>query len=119
MTVDEYHRKFLELSRYATDDVCTDGRKQAKFSEGLCPDIKLTLVPHDCADFATLVSQAFRTETGPTEYQDLLKHTRDVGPSLGQPPQKCRVWIPHNVNHRPAPTPRPSYVAPRMPPLPR
>jgi hypothetical protein len=27
MTVDEYQRKFLELSRYAEDDVCTDARK--------------------------------------------------------------------------------------------
>jgi hypothetical protein len=31
MTVDEYQRKFLELSRYAEDDVCTDARKQDKF----------------------------------------------------------------------------------------
>jgi len=68
MTVDEYQRKFLELSRYAADDVCTDARKQEKFCEGLCPNIKLALVAHDCADFTTLVSQAFRTETGLTEY---------------------------------------------------
>ena len=59
MTVDEYQRKFLDLSRYAEDDVCTDARKQEKFREGLHPDIKLALVVHDCADFATLVSQAF------------------------------------------------------------
>ena len=36
-----------------------------------------------------------------------------------QPAQKRRVWIPHNVHHRPAPTQRPSYVAPRLPPPPR
>ena len=42
-----------------------------------------------------------------------------MGPSSGQPAQKGRVWIPHNVHHRPAPTPRPSYVAPRLPPPPR
>ncbi|XP_073353804.1 uncharacterized protein [Aegilops tauschii subsp. strangulata] len=119
MTVDEYQRKFLELSRYAVDDVCTDARKQEKFREGLRPDIKLTLVAHDCVDFATLVSQAFRTETGLTEYQESLKRTRDVGPSSSQPAQKHRVWIPHNVHHRPAPTPRPSYVPPRLPPPPR
>ena len=62
MTVDEYQRKFLELSRYAADDICTDSRKQEKFREGLHLDIKLALVAHDCADFATLVSQAFRTK---------------------------------------------------------
>ena len=88
MTVDEYQRKFLELSRYAADEVCTDARKQEKFREGLHPDIKLALVAHDCADFAMLVSQAFRTETGPTEYKESLKCTRDVGPSSGHPTQK-------------------------------
>src|SRR4051812_26468562 len=30
-TVDEYHRKFLELSRYAERDVATNARKQEKF----------------------------------------------------------------------------------------
>ena len=44
---------------------------------------------------------------------------RDTGPSSGRPVQKLRVCLPHNVHHRPAPTPRPSYVAPRLPPPPR
>ena len=119
MTVDEYQRKFLELSRYAEDDVCTDARKQEKFREGLHPDIKLALAIHEAADFATLVSQSFRVETALVERQESLKRTRDVGPSSGQPAQKRLVWIPHNVFHRPAPTPRPSYFAPRLPPPPR
>ncbi|XP_073363081.1 uncharacterized protein [Aegilops tauschii subsp. strangulata] len=68
MTVDEYQRKFLESSRYAADDVCTDALKQEKFREGLHPDIKLALVAHDCTYFATLVGQSFQIETGLTEY---------------------------------------------------
>ena len=75
MTVDEYQRKFLELSRYAEDDVYTDARKQEKFREGLHPDIKLALAAHDSADFATLVSQSFRVETALTKYQESLKRT--------------------------------------------
>ena len=59
MTVDEYQRKFLKLSRYAADDVCTGARKQEKFCEGLRLDIKLALVAHDCVEYVTLVSQAF------------------------------------------------------------
>src|SRR3954467_3652939 len=47
-TVDEYHRKFLELSRYAAIYVATDARKQEKFREGLRPDIELALVLPDC-----------------------------------------------------------------------
>src|SRR3989337_2488145 len=119
MTVDEYQRKFLELSRYAKDDVDTDARKQEKFREGLRSDIQLALLVHDCEDFVTLVSQAYRVETGLAKYQESLKRTREAGSSSGQPVQKRRVWIPHNVHHRPAPTPRPSYVAPRLPPPPR
>src|SRR3954466_9910924 len=73
----------------------------------------------DCADFATLVSKAFQAETALTKHRESLKRARDAGPSSGRPVQKTRVRIPHNVFHRPAPTPRPSYVAPHLPPPPR
>src|SRR3954464_4572626 len=118
-TVDEYHRKFFELSRYAEKDVATDARKQERFREGLQPEIELALALFDCADFATLVSKAFQAETALTKNRESLKRARDAGPSSGRPVQKLRVWLPHNVHHRPAPTPRPSYVAPRLPPPPR
>src|SRR3954470_4083752 len=118
-TVVSYHRRFLELSRYAVDEVDTDVRKQEKFHRGLNPDIKLALVLHDCADFATLVSKAFRVETALTNHQESLKRARESGPPSGRPVQKLRVWLPHNVHHRPSPTPRPSYVAPRLPLPPR
>src|ERR1041384_7455393 len=118
-TVVEYHRKFLELSRYAEKDVATDARKQEIFREGLQPEIDFALSLFDCADFATLVSKAFQAETALTKHRESLKRARDTGPSSGRPIQKLRVWLPHNVHHRPAPTPRPSYVAPRLPPPPR
>ena len=57
MTVDEYQRKFLELSRYAEDDISTNARKQEKFRDGLNPRLKLALCLHDFVDFATLVSK--------------------------------------------------------------
>ena len=118
-TIVEYHRKFLELSRYAGNDVDTDARQQEKFREGLQHEIKIALAAADYADFTMLVSKAFQVETALTERQESLKRTREIGPSSGRPAQKLRVWIPHNVHHRPAPTPRPSYVAPRLPPPPR
>src|SRR4051812_15566774 len=77
-TVVDYHRKFLELSRYAVDEVDADARKQEKFRRGLNPDIKLALVLHDCADFATLVSKAFRVETALTNHQESLKRAREA-----------------------------------------
>ena len=39
-TVDAYQREFLDLSRYAEEDIATDARKQEKFHDGLHPDIK-------------------------------------------------------------------------------
>ena len=72
-TVDEYHRKFLELSRYAEKDVATDARKQERFREGLQPDIELALPIIDCADFATLVSKAFQAKTALTKHRESLK----------------------------------------------
>src|SRR3954469_5164152 len=83
-TVVEYHRKFLELSRYAEKDVATDARKQEKFREGLQPDIELALAIINCADFATLVSNAFQAETALTNIKnhssvlEMLAHLRFV-----------------------------------------
>src|ERR1044071_6081369 len=104
-TVDEYHRNILELSRYPERDVATDARKQERFREGLHPEIELALVLHDCADFATLVSKAFQVETALTKHHESLKRARDASASSIRPAQKLKVWLPHSVFHRPAPTP--------------
>ncbi len=117
-TVDAYQREFLELSRYVEEDIATDARRQEKFREGLHPDIKLTLLVQDYADFATLVNKAIQVETGLQEYKDSSKRNRDMGSSSGSSAQKRKIWIPNNMYHAPAPTPRPSYAAPRLPPPP-
>jgi hypothetical protein len=39
MTVNEYLNSFIQLSRYATEDISTDERKQDMFLEGLNDDI--------------------------------------------------------------------------------
>src|SRR3954463_16133420 len=90
-TIDEYHRKFLELSRYAERDVATDARKQEKLREGLQTDIELALAIIDCAEFATLVSKAFQAENALTKHQESLKRAQDAGPYSGRPVQKLRV----------------------------
>jgi hypothetical protein len=40
MTVNEYLNQFIQLSRYATDDVNTDEKKQDMFLKGLNDDIQ-------------------------------------------------------------------------------
>ena len=66
-TVDAYQREFLDLSRYAEDDVSADARKQEKFREGLSPELKHALSLHVFTNFATLVNTAIQAETSQTE----------------------------------------------------
>src|ERR1044071_7865933 len=117
MTVEAYQREFLNLSRYAEDEITTDARKQQKFRHGLNSDLKLALVVHDFANFATMVNKAISVETAQMEHRDSLKRHRDVASSSGAP-QKRRFWPPNSVTMPPTPVPRPSYAPPRPPPPP-
>ena len=59
-----YQREFLDLSRYAEEDIPTDERRQEKFCEGLRHDIQRALLALDFPDFATMVNKAILVETG-------------------------------------------------------
>lgn len=115
-TVDVYQREFLDLSRYAEEDIATDARRQEKFREGLNPDIKLALLVQDFADFTTLVNKAIQVETGLKEHKDALKRNRDEGSSSGPSSQKRRIWIPHSMYcpDAPAPMPQPRPQVPLL-----
>src|SRR4051812_37849579 len=114
MIVEAYKREFLNLSRYAEEEITTNARKQQKFRRGLNSDLRLDLVVHDFANFATMVNKAITVETAQMEHKDSLKRYRDVGSSLGAT-QKRRIWLPNNVTMPPVPAPRPSFAAPRLP----
>nr|XP_040258417.1 max-binding protein MNT-like [Aegilops tauschii subsp. strangulata] len=116
--VDSYQCDFLDLSHCAEEDISTDARRQEKFRDGLQADIKLALLVHDFADFATLVKKAIQVETSLQEHQGSLGRNRDTGSSSVPPSQKRRIWIPNSMYYPTAPTPGPSYVAPRLPPPP-
>jgi hypothetical protein len=51
MTVNEYLNSFIQLSRYAPDDINTDGKKHDMFLNGLNDDIQFQLLNTDYADF--------------------------------------------------------------------
>ena len=118
-SVDAYQREFLDLSHYAEEDIATDARKQEKFRDGLHPDIKLALLVHDFADFATIVNKAIQVEAGLREHQGSLRRSHDAGSSSGPSTQKHRIWIPHSMYRPTAAAPRQSYAAPRLPPPPQ
>src|SRR5438128_11196057 len=64
MTVNQYVRKFTELSRYAPEDVNTDKKKQTKFKDGLKTRLYPLIVSNIYPNFNTLVNQAILTEEG-------------------------------------------------------
>jgi hypothetical protein len=51
MTVNEYLNPFIQLSRYATEDINTDKKRQGKFLEGLNDDIQFQLLNTAYVDF--------------------------------------------------------------------
>jgi hypothetical protein len=51
MMVNEYLNSFIQLSKYATEDIDTDKKKQDMFLEGLNDDIQFQLLNADYADF--------------------------------------------------------------------
>jgi hypothetical protein len=114
-TVEAYQREFLDLSRYAEEDIATDARRQEKFRNGLHPKIELALAAQDFTDFTTLVNKAILLETAQMKHKESQKRYRDVGLSSGST-QKRRVWIPNNVFRQAAPAPSNNYTAPRVPP---
>jgi hypothetical protein len=62
MTVNEYLNSFIQLSRYAPDDVNTDEKKQNVFLNGLNDDIQFQLLNTDYADFQHMVDKAIVIE---------------------------------------------------------
>jgi hypothetical protein len=62
MTVNEYLNSFIQLSRYAPDDINTDEKKQDTFFNGLNDDIQFQLLNTDYADFQHAVDKAINIE---------------------------------------------------------
>jgi hypothetical protein len=58
MTVNEYLNSFIQLSRYAPDDINTDEKKQDMFLNGLNDDIQFQLLNTDYVDFQHVVDKA-------------------------------------------------------------
>jgi hypothetical protein len=62
MTVSEYRDKFIQLSRYAPEEVADDERKQEQFMEGLIGPLQYQLVSHTFPSFQRLLDKAIAVE---------------------------------------------------------
>jgi hypothetical protein len=62
MSASEYRDKFIQLSRYAPDEVADDERKQEHFMEGLVRPLQYQLVAHTFPSFHRLLDKALAIE---------------------------------------------------------
>jgi hypothetical protein len=62
MIVNEYLNSFIQLSRYTTEDINTDEKKQDMFLNGLNDDIQFQLLNTNYPDFQHMVDKAIIIE---------------------------------------------------------
>jgi hypothetical protein len=63
LTVNEYLNSFIQLSRYTTEDIDTDKKKQDMFLEGLNDDIQFQQFNADYTDFQHMGDKAIVIES--------------------------------------------------------
>jgi hypothetical protein len=81
LSVSEYRDKFLQLSRYAPEDVNTDAKRQYRFLRGLVDPLHYQLMNHTFPTFQHLIDRAIMTERNRREMED-RKH-KIGGPQAG------------------------------------
>ncbi|KAL5840453.1 hypothetical protein ACOSQ4_013061 [Xanthoceras sorbifolium] len=118
MTVTEYEREFVKLSKYARDMVVTEADKCRRFEDGLNDYIRLQVVAFEFEDFTRLVSAALNVERIKKEEQarrDRGQQRRGAGPSSSYQPQnkKFKGLQPSGPvqSQKPIPTARPGQSA--------
>jgi hypothetical protein len=62
MSFSEYRDKFIQISRYALDEVADDERKHEHFMEGLIEPLQYQLVSHTVPSFQRLLDKAITVE---------------------------------------------------------
>jgi hypothetical protein len=129
MTVNEYLNLFIQLSRYAPDDINTDEKKHDMFLNGLNDDIQFQLLNIDYADFQHMVDKAIIIENKIKEMEKDGKRKvsfhgqpsgSNVRPYFSQPnlffksPQMNRPQMPVQVPCSQFLMQRPNFQAPHL-----
>jgi hypothetical protein len=118
--VNEYLDSFIQLSRYAPNDINMDEKKQDVFLSGLNDDIQFQLLNTDYADFQHMVNKAIVIENKIKEMEDGKRKVSfsrqsfgsNVRPCFTQPNQFCK---PLQMNRPPMPVqvPRSQFLTQR------
>ena len=72
--MEEYTYQFMELARYAPEEVDKDEKKQDMFKKGLTPELRTLLTPQIYPGFNTLMNMAILTERAKPEERRKNKH---------------------------------------------
>jgi hypothetical protein len=70
LSVSEYRDRFLQLSRYAPEDVNTDAKRQYRFMRGLVDPLHYQLMNHTFPTFQHLIDRAIMTERKCKDMED-------------------------------------------------
>jgi hypothetical protein len=81
LSVSEYRDRFLQLSRYAPEDVNTDAKRQYRFMRGLVDPLHYQLMNHTFPTFQHLIDRAIMTEWKRKEMED--RKRKMSGPQSG------------------------------------
>jgi hypothetical protein len=73
MSVSEYCDRFIQLFRYAPDEVAEDERKQEHFIEGLNGPMQYALVAHTFLSFQRLLDKALAIEHNRVQLGDMKR----------------------------------------------
>jgi hypothetical protein len=81
MSVAEFRDKFIELSRYAPEEVADDPKKQERFMEGLVGPLRYQLMSHTFPSFQHLLDMAICLESMRRELGELKRKATTPGQS--------------------------------------
>jgi hypothetical protein len=79
MSVSEYRERFIQLSKYAPNEVAEDERKQEHFIEGLNGPLKYALVAHTFPSFQRLLDKALAIEHKCVQLGDMKRKAISQG----------------------------------------
>jgi hypothetical protein len=81
MSVAEYPDRFIELSRYAPEEVADDPKKKERFLEGLAGPLRYQQTSHTFPTFQQLLDKAIVLESMRRELGELKRKASTPGPS--------------------------------------